>query len=262
MIDTGVWVRGAAWPGGLAWLGSPWTVPALFPVSPWKDALPSGQPSHPPDGAPLSSYTSCLHSHFSSANPSCALVPCQGLPLTSHLSGCSLSPPPSTVHLIKNYSSWISQGPAGSRHTLEEGDHLGRCEEEWGKVQAPHPGCHPGAGLRPGPQGQEEGTVPVQGCMGWTLQGGINGSTSRATAPHPWVKHRASREGVERGRSPKVGVKQRGRPQAHSSRAAIAPASAGREAVLIYMPWSSPSPPPGWALWTDHSTATEYRWGR
>lgn len=76
----------------------------------------------------------------------------------------------------------------------------------------------------------------MQGCMGWTLQGGINGSTSRATAPHPWVQHRASREGVERGRSPKVGVKQQGRPRAHSSRAAVAPASAGREAVLTYAP--------------------------
>lgn len=146
MIDTGVRVRGAAWPGGLAWLGSPWTVPALFPGSPWKDALPSGQPSHPPDGAPLSSYTSCLHSRFSSANHSCALVPCQGLPLTSHLSGCSLSPPPSTVHLIKNYSSWISQGPAGSRRTLEEGDRLGRCGEEWGRCRLPTRGVIQGVG--------------------------------------------------------------------------------------------------------------------
>ena len=88
----------------------------------------------------------CLHSRFSSANPSCALVPCLGLPLTSHLRGCGLSPSPSTVHLIKNYSSWISQGPAGSRRTLKEGDRLGRCGEEWGRCRPPTRGVTQGVG--------------------------------------------------------------------------------------------------------------------
>lgn len=65
----------------------------------------------------------CLHGQLPlPSTPSHVLVPCPGLPLPSHTSSHT---PLSSIHLIKNYSRWISEGPAESRRTLEESEMRG-----------------------------------------------------------------------------------------------------------------------------------------